>query len=204
MGLEKEAGDCSQRGQLSRLSKKMPQENQRIPQRDNFWFTFKWLGRTGRNLAPLDPQLQDAAEKKPEDCQLHLTKNHGPEVIGAETRMEPTEKLPHGRHKQKRKHSSRCNQRNQLYSRRQSRCPARQETHESSDDTQQFTHRPFPFCRKHVNCLLTCNLRWGTEKHTWKGIWIFLVLSDNGRLLRIFDQLWKLMKLLHFLYHRSL
>ena len=118
MGLEKEAGDCSQRGQLSRLSKKMPQENQRIPQRDNFWFTFKWLGRTGRNLAPLDPQLQDAAEKKPEDCQLHLTKNHGPEVIGAETRMEPTEKLPHGRHKQKRKHSSRRNQRNQLYSRR--------------------------------------------------------------------------------------
>ena len=64
----KEARDCSQRGQLSGLSKKIPQESQRMPQRGNFWFTFKWLGRTGRNHTPLHPQLQDAAEKKPEDC----------------------------------------------------------------------------------------------------------------------------------------
>ena len=120
LAAEKEARDCSQRGQLSGLSKKIPQESQRMPQRGSFWFTFKWLGRTGRNQAPLHPQLQDTAEKKPEDCQLHLTRNQRPEVIvqKPEGWMEPTEKLPHGRHQQRRKHSSQHNQRNQLDCRR--------------------------------------------------------------------------------------
>ena len=107
MGLEKEAGDCSHTGQLFRLSKISPRKAKESYRGAIFGsLANDWEVQVAINT-PLDLQLQDAVEEKPEDCQLHLTRNQLPEVIAPETRrMEPVESFPMPRHQQGRKHSS--------------------------------------------------------------------------------------------------
>lgn len=94
MGLEKEAGNCSHTSQLSRVSKKSPRKEKESYRGAIFGsLANDWEVQVAIKT-PLDLQLQDAAEK-PEDCQLHLTRNQLPEVIAPETRrMEPVEKFP--------------------------------------------------------------------------------------------------------------